>query len=128
MISMNLRTCFLMSRGALRQMLHQQFGRIVNMSAMPALTTGVKKGPYAISKQGVISLTEILAAETKGSGITVNAIAPSIIFTDANKKSMPDADSSKWVTPGEIADVIMFLCSDHARSTSGNVVKMFGGV
>ncbi|MBM2841521.1 MAG: putative oxidoreductase, partial [Bacteroidetes bacterium] len=66
--------------------------------------------------------------ETKGTGITANAVAPSIIVTGANKESMPKADFSKWVTPQEIAQLILYLCSDEAKSISGNVIEIYGGV
>jgi NAD(P)-dependent dehydrogenase (short-subunit alcohol dehydrogenase family) len=128
MMTMNLTSAFLMSREILKFMLAAGQGRVLNIAAMPALTSGANKGAYAVSKRGVISLTEILAEETKGTGITVNAIAPSIVLTEANKMSMPKSDTSKWVTPEEIAELIVFLCSDHARSVSGNVIRIFGGV
>lgn len=128
MMAMNLRTAFLICREVLQPMTAQKFGRIVNIAAMPALTSGAKKGPYAISKRGVVALTETIADEMKGTGITANAIAPSVILTEGNKHSMPGADFSKWVTPEEIADVIVFLCSDGARSINGNVIRIFGGV
>ncbi len=128
MMSVNLRTTFLMCREVLKIMVPAKWGRIVNIAAMPALNSGAKKGPYAISKRAVVSLTETIADEVKGSGITANAIAPSIILSDANKASMPSADFQKWVTPEEIADLILFLCSDKARSMNGNTIKIFGGV
>ena len=128
MMSMNLRSAFLMCRASLRTMRARKSGRIVNVAAMPALASGAKKGPYAISKRGVVTLTEILADEVRGSGITANAIAPSIILTEANKLSMPDADFKKWVTPGEIANLILYLCSDDARSINGNTIKIYGGM
>jgi NAD(P)-dependent dehydrogenase (short-subunit alcohol dehydrogenase family) len=128
MMSSNLLTAFLVCRGVLPHMRKQGFGRIVNIAAMPALTSGARKGPYAISKRGVIALTETIADETKGTGITANAIAPSIILTEANKQSMPGADFNRWVTPEEITQLILYLCSDHAKSVSGNVIKIYGGV
>ena len=128
MMTLNLRTAFLVCREVLPLMMAQKSGRIVNIAAMPALTSGAKKGPYAISKRGVIALTETIADEVKGSGITANTLAPSIIVTDANKAAMPNADFSKWVTTEEIADAILFLCSEKARSINGNVVKIFGGL
>jgi len=128
MMSTNLRSAFLMCRACLKPMRSQNFGRIVNIAAMPALTSGMKKGAYAISKRGVIALTETIADEVKGSGITANAIAPSIVLTEANKQSMPTADFKKWVTPEEIARLIMYLCSEDARSISGNTIKIYGGV
>lgn len=128
MLSVNLRTTFLMCKTVLRFMRQQKTGRIVTVGSMPAITPAARKGPYAIAKRGVITLTETIAAEVKGTGITANAVAPSIILTDANKESMPDADSSKWVTPGEIAALVSFLCSEDARSINGNVIRVYGGV
>ena len=127
-MKLNLRSTFLACRSALRMMRKQNSGRIVNIAAMPALTPSAKRGPYAVSKRGVITLTEAIAEEVKGTGITANAIAPSIILTEANRQSMPNADFSKWVTPEEIARLILYLCSDDARSVSGNVLKIYGGV
>ena len=127
-MNLNLKTAFLTCRALLRIMRGQRFGRIVNITAMAALSPGVKKGPYAISKRGVITLTETIAEETKGSGITANAIAPSIIVTRSNQDSMPGADFSKWVTPNEIAELVLYLCSDQAKSISGNVIKIYGAV
>jgi NAD(P)-dependent dehydrogenase (short-subunit alcohol dehydrogenase family) len=128
MLTKNARTAFLMSREVLREMLTKRFGRIVNIASMPALRPSAGKGPYAVSKRAVVTLTETIAEETRGSGITANAIAPSIILTEANRKSMPDADVSRWVTPQEIAQLAIYLCSDEARSISGNVVKIYGAV
>jgi NAD(P)-dependent dehydrogenase (short-subunit alcohol dehydrogenase family) len=125
---LNVRTAFLVCRGALRSMRKQGFGRIVNIAAMPGLLPSAKKGPYAVSKRAVITLTETIAEETRGTGITANAIAPSIIMTEANRQSMPDADFSTWVTPEEIARLILYVCSDEARSMSGNTMKIYGGV
>jgi NAD(P)-dependent dehydrogenase (short-subunit alcohol dehydrogenase family) len=127
-MKLNLRSTFLACRSALHVMRKQNAGRIVNIAAMPALSPSAKRGPYAVSKRGVITLTETIAEEVKGTGITANAIAPSIILTEANKQSMPNADFTKWVTPEEIARLILYLCLDDARSVNGNVVRIFGGV
>ena len=127
-MNINLRTTFLTCRAILRLMRVQRFGRIVNISAMAALSPAAKRGPYAISKRGVITLTETIAEEVKGTGITANAIAPSIIVTKANQESMPGADYSKWVEPDEIADLVLYLCSDEAKSVNGNVIRISGGV
>jgi NAD(P)-dependent dehydrogenase (short-subunit alcohol dehydrogenase family) len=128
MMSLNLQTCFLMSRAVLKIMRGSQWGRIINIAAMPALLPSTRKAAYAVSKRGVAALTEVIAEETKGTGITCNAIAPSILVTESNLQSMPDADTSRWVTPEEIAKLVLFLSSDHARSISGNTLRVFGGV
>jgi NAD(P)-dependent dehydrogenase (short-subunit alcohol dehydrogenase family) len=128
MMDLNLTTAFLMTRGVLPLMKSRHFGRIINISAMPALLPSTRRSAYAISKKGIAALTEVTHEEVKGSGITVNAIAPSIIVTDANRKSMPNADLSLWVTPEEISRLIQYLCSPEARSISGNVLRVFGGL
>ena len=128
MLSSNLRTAFLMSGAVLPHMRAAKWGRIISIAAMAALSPAASRGAYAIAKRGVVTLTETIAEEVRGSGITANAIAPSIIVTEANRASMPSADISRWVTPEEIASLVLFLCSDEARSISGNVLKVYGGV
>ena len=83
---------------------------------------------YAISKAGVSLLTDLVAQELRGTGITVNAIAPSIIATQANVECMPDEDMSTWVTPDQIADLVCYLCSPDAGGITGTTIKAYGGV
>jgi 3-oxoacyl-[acyl-carrier protein] reductase len=84
-------------------------------------------GAYAASKAGVHRLTEALASEWKGK-ITVNAVLPSTVDTAANRASMPKADFGKWVTPQELADVILFLVSDAASAVTGALLPVSGRV
>jgi len=128
MMNLNLKTTFLMCRSVVPIMQKNNYGRIINISAMAAIMPRANIGPYAVSKRALITLTEAIAEETKGTGITVNAIAPSIIVTEANKHAMPNADYDTWVTAEEISHLIIYLCSQEARSVSGNVIKIFGGV
>jgi NAD(P)-dependent dehydrogenase (short-subunit alcohol dehydrogenase family) len=69
-------------------------------------------------------LTEALAEELGGTGVTVNAILPSIIDTPTNRADMPDADTSGWVKPEAIADVILFLASPAARGVTGALIPV----
>lgn len=128
MMTLNLTTAFLSTREALRRMKGKSYGRVVNISAMVGLQPRPGKAPYAISKAGVSLLTDIAAREIKGSGVTVNAIAPSIIDTAANRSSMPDEDFSRWVSPESIAEMICDLCSEAAGSLNGNTLKAYGGL
>ena len=128
MMNINLKSAFLSTREAVRRMDGQSYGRIINISAMAALSPGPGRAPYTISKAGVSLLTEIVSKEVKGTGITVNAIAPSIIVTPANLKSMPGEDSSKWVTPDQLADLVCYLCSPSAVAINGTTLKAFGGM
>ena len=127
-LAMNLTTCFLMSREALRIMKNAGWGRIINIAAMTALAPEAGKAPYAIAKRGVITLTETIAAEIRGTGITVNAIAPGVIRTDANRSWMTKEMEAKSVPPEEIAALVSFLCSEDARSISGNTIMVSRGL
>ncbi len=128
MMSINLKSVFLCSREFLNQLNNASYGRIISMAAMPALKPSGGRGAYSVSKSGVVVLTQVLGDELKGTSVTANAIAPSIIKTDANVSSMPDEDSSKWVTPDEIAETILFLCSNEAKSINGVCIPIFGGL
>ena len=128
MMDMNLKSAFLCSRSALKIMQKKGSGRIISISAMAGVEPSAGRGAYGISKAGVAVLTKIIADEVKGSGITVNSIAPSILATEANIRRSPGEDFSKWVRPKEIADLILFLCSESARSINGVVLNVYGGV
>jgi NAD(P)-dependent dehydrogenase (short-subunit alcohol dehydrogenase family) len=123
----NLMTAANASRAALPHLVASGAGAIVNIGAGAALKSGAGMGAYAASKSGVHRLTESLAEELKGK-VTVNAVLPSTIDTPANRKDMPDADFAKWVTPAEIADVILFLVSEKARGVTGALIPVNGRV
>ena len=128
MMDINLKSTFLSTREALRRMKGRHYGRIINISAMVGLNPTAGKAPYAISKAGVSLLTDIVAQEQKGTGITINAIAPSIILTPANLAWAEEGEASKWVKPAEIADLIIYLCSASAGAITGTTFKAYGGV
>ncbi|MEY9360480.1 NAD(P)-dependent dehydrogenase (short-subunit alcohol dehydrogenase family) [Bradyrhizobium yuanmingense] len=125
MHALNVLTALNASRAALPHLAESTAGRIVNIGAMGALHAGNGMGPYAASKAGVHRLTEALANEWKGK-VTVNAVLPSIIDTKANRADMPKADFSKWVTPQELAEVILFLASDAASGVTGALIPVGG--
>jgi NAD(P)-dependent dehydrogenase (short-subunit alcohol dehydrogenase family) len=127
MHALNLLTALNASKAAIPHLSASSAGRIVNIGAMGALHAGAGMGPYAASKSAVHRLTEALAAEHKGK-ITVNAVLPSTIDTAANRASMPKADFSKWVTPLELAEVILFLLSDAASAVTGGLIPVAGRV
>jgi len=130
MLRTNLVTCFLCCSAAVRAMRRagRDGGRIVNVAARPALEPrlGAGAAAYAISKAGVATLTEALAAEVANDGILVNAVAPSIIDTPANRSAMPKANYTLWPKAEEVASVICGLASPENRVTSGAVVPLYG--
>lgn len=127
MQAMNLMTAATITQLALPELKQSAAGRIVNIGAGAAIKAGMGMGAYAASKSGVHRLTEALAEELGGSTVTVNAVLPSIIDTPTNRADMPDADFSQWVQPAAIADVILFLASDSARSVSGALLPVTRG-
>nr|WP_249815986.1 SDR family oxidoreductase [Bradyrhizobium sp. 138] len=127
MYALNVLTALNASRAALPHLAASKAGRIVNIGAMSALQAGSGMGSYAASKAGVHRLTEALASEWKGK-VTVNAVLPSIIDTRANRADMPKADFSRWVTPQELTEVILFLASDAASGVTGALIPVGGRV
>ena len=115
---MNVLTAVSASRAAIPA-LRRSRGSIVNVGANAALRAEAGMGPYTASKAGVHRLTEALAEELRASGVRVNAVLPSIIDTPTNRRDMPDADTSVWVAPEELAKVILFLASADASAVNG---------
>jgi NAD(P)-dependent dehydrogenase (short-subunit alcohol dehydrogenase family) len=126
MWNLNTRTAFLVSKYAGRVMAERHAGRIINVASRSAYAGRKNAAAYAVSKRAVITLTEAQAEEMRGLGVTVNAIAPSIIDTPANRAGMPTADTSRWPTPEQIARVVLFLASDDATLISGATIPVYG--
>lgn len=128
MLDINLKSVFLCSREFLRQKGIGEFGRIFNISAQTIYRVSRNRAAYAVAKGGVATLTTVLGEELRGTAITVNAFAPSIIDTPANRKAMPGEDFSTWVGPGVIVDEMIHLCRQGASAINGAVIPIFGGV
>lgn len=126
MMDLNLKATFLCCKAVIPQMIERRYGKIVNVSARAALSGIAGLGAYCASKSGLRVLTESIAEEVKDSGINVNSILPSIIDTPANRKAMPDEDHSRWVSPSDIAKVILFLTSDDAAIINGAAIPVYG--
>lgn len=126
MFAMNLKTALNASLAALPSLLESGAGRIVNVGAQAAIRSASGMGPYAASKAAVHRLTESMADELKLKGVTVNAVLPSTIDTPANRASMPDADFSRWVSPADLAEVMLFLASDASRAITGALIPVSG--
>lgn len=124
MMTTNLQSCFLCCREFLRSKRTASYGRIINIAAKSALHPAANRAAYSVSKAGIVTLTACLGEEIKDSGITVNALAPYIICTQANMNSMPGAEYHRWVDPKAIADLTVWLCSDNAKSVNGTTIPM----
>jgi len=128
-VDMNFVTAFLCCRAAIGAIVRAgEGGRIVNVAARPALEwrTGAGMVAYTASKAAVAALTVALAEEVAKDGVLVNAVAPSIMDTPANRAAMPKADYMAWPKVEEVAATIMFLASPENKVTRGAVVPVYG--
>jgi NAD(P)-dependent dehydrogenase (short-subunit alcohol dehydrogenase family) len=127
MFRMNVLTAASMTKAALSALKGAKAASIINIGAAAGAKGSAGMGAYSASKGAVHRLTESLADELKGTGVTVNAILPTVIDTPANRADMPNADFKEWVKPQAIADVILFLASPAARAISGALIPVSRG-
>jgi NAD(P)-dependent dehydrogenase (short-subunit alcohol dehydrogenase family) len=128
-VEMNFVTAFLCCQAAVAAMTRTGAGgRIVNVAARPALEwrTGAGMVAYAATKAAVGALTVALAEEVAKDGVLVNAVAPSIMDTPANRAAMPKADYAAWPKVEEGAATILFLASPENKVTRGSIVPVYG--
>jgi NAD(P)-dependent dehydrogenase (short-subunit alcohol dehydrogenase family) len=122
MLSLNLRSDFALARAVLPAMLKQRHGSIV--SSKSGFDHEAGAAACAGSKAAAVALMDSLSADAKGTGVRVNSILPSIIDTKTNRRAMPNADFATWPKPEEIAQVILFFCSDNAAVIHGAAVPV----
>lgn len=113
-------------RAVIPLMMSQGRGWIVNVGSQNAMRGGPHTAAYSAMKSAVVRLTESLAAELEGCGINVNCVLPGTMDTRQNREAMPDADTSTWVTPEEVAQVVRFLASEEARAIQGAALPVYG--
>lgn len=124
---MNVASCFLACRESVRRMREaDDGGRIVNVTARPALVPTAGMIAYAMAKGAVAVLTQALAEELAAEQIWVNAIAPSIMDTPGNRAAMPDAPHDRWPSTESIAQTILTLASPNNRCARGAIVPVYG--
>lgn len=128
-VEMNFVTAFLCCRAAVNAIARTGAGgRIVNVAARPALEwrAGAGMVAYAASKAATAALTVALAEEVAKDGVLVNAVAPSIMDTPANRAAMPSANHALWPKAEEVAATILFLASPDNKVTRGAIVPVYG--
>ncbi len=128
MIASNLDTVHATLRAILPGMVARTRGSVVVVGSRVAERPWTSAGAaaYAASKAGVVALAQAVAAEVLASHVRVNVILPSTLDTPANRRSMPDADPSRWVSTASAAGVIAFLLGDGARDISGAAIPVYG--
>ena len=132
----NLKAAFLASKAALRPMLKQKYGRIVNVSSLAGVVGNAGQANYSASKAGLIGLTKALAKEVGSRNITVNAVAPGFITTELTstlpaellERARQAAAIPRIGTPDDVAPAIVFLASPEASYITGQVLGIDGGL
>ena len=128
LLDVNLRSSFYLVRELLPAMKKRNFGRIVFISSASTLNPGAGMAAYLASKAGLNILTASLTEELKDFDITVNALLPSIIDTEANRRAMPNADFSSWVTPAQLTEIIHTLVTPVGNPIRGALIPVKGRV
>ena len=126
LFDLNTRSLLHCVRAVVPHMMAGGGGRIVNVGAFAAQKGAPGMGAYTASKAAVIRLTEAMAAELRDQHINVNCVLPTIIDTPENRAAMPAADPARWVSPLDLAHVIVFLASDAARAVHGAALPVSG--
>jgi len=135
-LDVNLKGAYLCTKAAIRQMMKQRYGRIVNVTSVSGIAGQAGQTNYSASKAGLIGFTRALAREVGSRGITVNAVAPGFVPTDLTKDlpadfkeaSLKSIPLGRWGTPQEIANAVAFLASDDASYITGHVLSVDGGI
>jgi NAD(P)-dependent dehydrogenase (short-subunit alcohol dehydrogenase family) len=125
-LALNLRPTYLVTKAVLPHLVDGGGGAIVCMSARAAVRPFRGAAGYATAKAAVIAFAEAVAVEYRSAGVRCNAVLPSVVDTPANRDREPDADTSRWVPPEQVAAVIRFLCSDDSAPTSGAAIPVYG--
>lgn len=126
LFDVNVRTLLNMAHAVVPRMLESGGGKIVNVGAFAAQKGVAQMGAYVAAKGTVIRLTESMAAELREKNINVNCVLPTTLDTPENRASMPKADPARWVAPLDLANVIVYLCSDAARAIHGAAIPVTG--
>ena len=126
MMDLNARTLLNTTVAVVPGMIDNNSGKIVTIGANAARQGMANMGAYIAAKGAVIRLTETMSAELRSKGVNVNCVMPSIIDTPENRGAMPDADPNAWVSPEQLANVILFLCSEEAIAVHGACIPVVG--
>ncbi len=126
MMDLNLRAAFHILRAVIPPMRKERRGRIVAIGSRAAVEPAANIGAYSASKAALVSLVRTAALENRDLGITANAILPGTIDTEANRKSDPNADRSRWVSPERLAELALFLVSDAGEQITGAAIPFYG--
>jgi len=123
-LHLNLTTAYVACRAVVPGMLAAGGGRVVAIASRAVVPPAGGFIAYTVSKAGVIALVQALAQETRGRGVTVNAVLPSTMDTPANRAAMPDADPKTWTPVEAVADGVAYLAGDSAAHVTGTLLAI----
>ena len=126
MLNLNLWAALNILRAVIPPMRKQERGRIVAIGSRAGIEPSANISAYSASKAALVSLVKTAALENRKLGITANVILPGTIDTEANRRSDPKADRSKWVSPQKLAALALFLASDDAADITGAAIPVYG--
>ena len=126
MFDLNLNCVFHILRAAVPPLRQTGAGRIIAIGSRAALEPSAGVGAYSASKAAMVSLIRTVALENKDAGLTANVILPGTMDTPANRKSIPNADVSKWVQPASVAQLVVWLAGEAGKDVNGSVIPVYG--
>lgn len=126
MMDINLHATFNLAREVMPAMLAQGRGRIIAMGSKAGINPQPRMGAYHVSKAALHALVRVMAAECRGTGVTVNAVLPARMDTEANRDGASEEDLAKMVNPRSVAALILFLASESANEINGALVPVYG--
>jgi NAD(P)-dependent dehydrogenase (short-subunit alcohol dehydrogenase family) len=126
MMNLNLKSAFLISKHVIPVMKSGNGGKIIHVSSRSGLKSDGYDSAYAASKAALIRFVESISQEFREDKININCILPTTIDTEANRRAMPNADFSKWLSPEDLANVVLFLCSSDSNVINGAAIPTYG--
>ncbi|HEX2154843.1 MAG TPA: SDR family NAD(P)-dependent oxidoreductase [Acidimicrobiia bacterium] len=126
MIDLNLRSAFYAVRAAVPYLRQAGWGRVLLIGSRAVEDTPPGQAAFNVAKAGVVALAKTVAQELEGSGVTANALMPSVIDTPATRAALPYADYVHWPTPDEIAAVASFVLTDESSVMNGATIRVYG--
>jgi NAD(P)-dependent dehydrogenase (short-subunit alcohol dehydrogenase family) len=127
MQSINLTSAFHVFRESIPHLRKSKSGRLIAIGSLTAAQPHANLGAYVTFKAALAMLVQTVALENADAGLTANVILPGTMDTPANRKSMPDADFSKWAKTEDVADLVLSLADEQARHLTGLAIPIEGG-
>ena len=135
-INVNLRATFMLNKAAVKRMIKQRYGRIINISSIVGFTGNLGQVNYTAAKAGMVAMSKSFALEVASRGVTVNCVAPGLIDTAMTNKLKPELKDellkkipcNRLGTAEDIANSVLFLASSESNYITGQTLHINGGM